>query len=393
MPWGALPRAALGNRTMLLWLAFALMTAATLALVLRPLAAAVATAPEPPGDPGAIAVYRDQLVEIEAQRAQGMLEPAEAEAARIEISRRLLAAAEGVPASAAGKPERVGRLALPIAAAVPLFALVVYLAYGSPGMPGQPHAAIVAARPQAAQIGELVARVEARLREAPQDGKGWDVIAPVYFKLGRFRDAQNAYQQANRILGESVARLAGFAEASVFAADGIVTEEARRAYTRILELEPGRIEARFWLALAREQDGDLAGAKVEYDSLVAEAPADAPWREAVAERARVVASRLSPPAGARPVPGPGADDIAAAQRMAPAERQRMIEGMVEGLAQRLKSNGRDLAGWQRLVRAYTVLERTDDAKSALAEARRIFAGDAPAMAELSKLAASMGLGS
>lgn len=379
---------------MLLWLAFAVMTAATLAVVLRPLAGAppAAEAPGAAVDAGTVAVYRDQLDEIEAQRAQGVLEATEAEAARIEVSRRLLSAAEGTSHAAAGA-QLVRKLTLPIAALVPVFTLVLYLAYGAPGMPGFPHAKPGAETPlQNVQIGDLVAKVEARLREAPQDGKGWDVIAPVYFKLGRFRDAQNAYQQASRLLGESVARLGGFAEASIFAADGIVTEDARRAYARILELEPGRIEARFWLALAREQDGDLAGAKTEYDKLVAEAPADAPWRASVAERSRLVADRLAgkPPA---PAPGPGSDDVAAAERMSPADRQRMIEGMVDGLAQRLKQNGRDLPGWLRLVRAYGVLKRTDDARAALAEARKIFADDARAIAELSQLAASMGLGS
>ena len=71
----------------------------------------------------------------------------------------------------------------------------------------------------------------------------------------------------------------------------------------------------------------------------------------------------------------------------------MIAGMVEGLAQRLKSNGSDLPGWLRLVNAYVVLERKDDARAALAEARRNFDGDAGALAELSKLAANLGIGS
>ena len=71
----------------------------------------------------------------------------------------------------------------------------------------------------------------------------------------------------------------------------------------------------------------------------------------------------------------------------------MVVGMVEGLAQRLKRDGRDLAGWQRLLQAYTVLGRRDDARAALAEARRNFEGDARALSDLSGLAAKLGLGS
>ncbi len=90
--------------------------------------------------------------------------------------------------------------------------------------------------------------MEARLREDPDQGKGWEVIAPVYLKLGRFRDAANAYANAARLNGETVALLAGRAEAAMLASDGIVTEEARTAYEKILKLEPRRVEPRFWLA-------------------------------------------------------------------------------------------------------------------------------------------------
>lgn len=380
---------------MLLWLFFALLTAATLVAVLRPLARSAGTGDTAAaGDPGTVAVYRDQLEEIERERARGILDSAETEAARIEIARRLLAAAEAPAAPATGTPAGLARkLAVPIGAFAPVLALAFYLVYGAPGMPAQPFAARTQEALQNAQVAQLVAKVETRLRDAPEDGKGWEVIAPVYFKLGRFRDAQNAYLQAGRLLGESVPRLGGFAEASIFAADGIVTEEARRAYARILELEPGRIEARFWLALAREQDGDLAGAKAEYEALVAAAPAEAPWRASVQERARALALRLANPPARPDAPGPSQDDVAAAERMSSADRQRMIEGMVEGLARRLKTDGRDLQGWLRLVRAYGVLQRTDEARAALAEARKVFAGDESAIKELAQLAASMGLGS
>src|SRR5262249_54082207 len=67
--------------------------------------------------------------------------------------------------------------------------------------------------------------------------------------------------------------------------------------------------------------------------------------------------------------------------------------MVEGLGARLKRDGRDLAGWQRLVNAYVVLGRKDDALSALADARKTFGGDEKALAELAALAKSLGLGS
>ena len=133
-------------------------------------------------------------------------------------------------------------------------------------------------------------------------------------------------------------RLAGFAEAAVLAADGVVGEEARLAFEKILKSEPGRPEPRFWLALAKEQDGKLADALADYKVLLAEAPAEAPWRGAVENRIAEVSERLGGaekvlPAGR----GPSATDVAAAEKLAPQDRARMIAQMVDGLAERLEA--------------------------------------------------------
>jgi cytochrome c-type biogenesis protein CcmH len=172
----------------------------------------------------------------------------------------------------------------------------------------------------------------------------------------------------------------------------VVTETARVAYEKILKLEPGRADARFWLALAKEQDGKLAEAVAEYKALLAESAAAAPWRAALEQRIAGVSQRLSGrPAPASP--GPTAEDVAAAETLSADDRARMIAGMVEGLARRLKRDGRDLAGWRRLVNAYVVLGRKDDALTALADARKSFGGDEKALAELAALAKRLGLGS
>ena len=122
-----------------------------------------------------------------------------------------------------------------------------------------------------AALANVIAQVEARLRKDPEQGKGWEAIAPVYLKLGRFRDAANAYANAARLNGETVALLAGRAEAAMLASDGVVTEEARVAYEKILQARARRMEPRFWLAMAKEQDGKLANALAAYKALLAEA--------------------------------------------------------------------------------------------------------------------------
>lgn len=378
---------------MLLWVIFALMTSVVLIAVLGPLSRPATRADD--AGTGALEVYRDQLAEVEAERARGLVETAEAEAARVEISRRLLASAAtpgGGAGAAAQMPEHRASLAVTAAVFVTLSSLGLYLAYGQPNMPSFPVAERQSGPLADAPLSQMIAKVEARLRAEPRDGDGWAVIAPVYFKLGRYKDAANAYAHAAEIKGETVDRLAGFADATVRAADGIVTEDARLAFQKILKLAPGQPQARFWLALAREQDGQVKEALAEYKAILAAGPADASWRPGIEQHIAEVSGRLSGTEKDAPR-GPTAQDVAAAQQLSDDQRTQMIAGMVDGLARRLERDGKDLAGWVRLVNAYAVLGRDDDARAALANARKQLGGDDKAMAELSALAQRLGFGS
>ena len=396
---------------MVLWIGFAVLTAVVVAALLRPLLAP--PAPDQAEASANAAVYRDQMAEIETERARGLIGEAEAEAARIEIARRLLAAADAngdeTPARARGG---TGTIAMVVAAALPVLAIVAYLAVGAPGQPGQPHAARsrASAPGTAPSTAQLIAKVEERLRAFPEDGRGWDVIAPVYFRLERYREAADAFQRALRLLGESPDRLAGIADSHVLANDGVVTEAARTAFARLRELAPDRMEPRFWLAVAAEQDGRFEEAATVYAQLLTEGDAAAPWRPTVVERWREVRGKLGLATAPEPVPPPtpaGKTDVAAdgrapalaksdvdAVQAMPAEaRTKMIEDMVAGLDQRLSRDGRDLEGWQRLIRAYTVLGRREDALAALARARTALAGEAPSLEALATLARTLGLAS
>ena len=382
-----------------LWLALAVLTAAVLIAVLRPLLRAADY--QPAASPADAAVYRDQLAEVDADRARGLIGGPEAAAAKTEIARRLLASAHSpragdIPATSPHLTDRAMRAAaVALAVATPLLAVVLYLFLGAPNMPGQPLSARLPAPFDTARVPELVARVEARLRSHPDDGNGWDVIAPVYLKQGRYRDAADAFSRATTLLGQSTRRLAGFAEATVLAHDGVVTEPARLAYEQLAALAPARPEPRFWLALAKEQGGLHAEAAAAYETLLREADGDASWRALVSERLAAVRAKLGAPADAAKVAdrGPTADDVAAAAALTPDVRAQFIEQMVAGLSARLEHDGTDLAGWQRLIRAYTVLGRNGDAATALTDARRNFAAQPKSLEQLDALARSLGLGS
>ena len=383
---------------MLLWIILACLTAIVLIALLRPLLSA--RADDPMREAFNAAVYRDQLEEVESDRMRGLIGDAEVEAARIEISRRLLAADgnKGAHDGARRLRSPAGAVMVGVAACLPLLALALYLAYGSPRLPDQPLAVRLQDPASDQNVAALVARVEARLRQHPEEGEGWDVIAPVYMGWRRYDDAAEAYGQAIRLLGESAKRLSGRGQALVLAKDGVVTEEARQALERAVALDPSLIEPRILLAIAKEQDGKFGEAIADWRALLATGQGDAPWRKMVESRIAADEARLAGEPEAAPVEdapkgqgAPTSEEIAAAQSMSPAERQAMIERMVKGLAERLEAEGDDLGGWLKLVKAYSVLDRKDDALKALARAKSQFAGDARAIEQLDALAAELGL--
>jgi cytochrome c-type biogenesis protein CcmH len=388
-----------GDRTkVLLWAIFAALTAAVLYALLRPLAGGGAS--DESRSAFNATVYRDQLGEVESDRERGLIGKGDAEAARVEIARRLLASdAEGNSASDASTRSSLRAVALGLAVALPLAVLSLYLVYGSPRLPDQPLVARLQDPTSDKNLAVLVARVEARLRQHPEEGEGWEVIAPVYMGWRRYTDAAEAYRQSIRLLGESPKRLASYGQALVLANNGVVTEDARKALERAITLDPELIEPRLVLIIAKEQDGKLAEAVEEWRKLLASAPADAPWRKLVEQRLAEDEAKLAgkgspakPEAAEAAAPkGPSPEDVAAAESMNPGDRQAMIETMVQRLADRLTQNGDDLAGWLKLVRAYTVLDRKDDALKALGKAKTQFSGNDAALRELDALASELGL--
>ncbi len=370
---------------MVLWILFAVLAAAVVWAVTRPLFAPTESDNLP--DDKEIAVYRDQLAAIETERADGLLGGAEAEGARIELARRLIRRAEDQErqGSASDPGNSLRQRVLYVAAALPVIGIAVYLAVGSPELPSRPYASRIDMPIDQATAADLVARVEAHLREHPDDGRGWDVLAPVYMRMGNLAQSADAFAKSMQLLGESPQRLGGFARANILLQNGIVNEPARVAYEKLLKLKPDSIEPQVWLAVAREQDGDLKGAQAEYQRLLP--GSEEPWKGLLNVRLAAVSEQLS---GKAPPDAPGAG---AAVNVSPADRDKMINQMVSGLAARLKENGNDLKGWMQLVRSYVVLGRREDAAGALANARGQFAGDDKSLAQLNDLAHSLGLGS
>jgi cytochrome c-type biogenesis protein CcmH len=271
--------------------------------------------------------------------------------------------------------------------ALPAVAVGLYLLFGSPFMSDRISGPSSAQQPS---IEQLVAQVEARLAQNPNEGRGWEVLAPIYLRLGRFDDAVKARRQALALNGESAERFAGLAEALIAAANGVITADALGALKSAVALDAEHVKARFYLGLAAEQDGRTKDAIAIWQALLDAAPADAPWAATVRGELARIAGGAKPPDAANP-PGPNEEQIAAAGELSPEQRTAMIKGMVERLAERLDKDGSDIDGWLRLVRSYMVLGERDRAIAAASQARRAFVGDPDKLKRIDALVKGLGL--
>lgn len=373
------------------WFVAALLTLAASLAVLLPLAGRSRS--DSSGREHDLEVYRDQLAELDRDAARGLIQPADAEQARAEIARRIIRLDSGE----AGKPRAVrlpaaGRL-LGAAAVlvVPLVSWGLYGMLGSPDIPSQPLQERLAQNPADSTVDELIARAEAHLTANPQDGRGWDVLAPVYLRMGRYDQAVTAYRNAIRLLGSTADREAGLGEAITDAGSGVVSAEAQQAFERALRLEKDYPKARFYLATGLVQDGKMAEAAAAWKDMLAALPPDSPWRKPTEEALAETRRRMNAVGADKPAPGPTQQDMDAAASMEPADRKAMIETMVAGLDEKLRQNPHDAEGWKRLLRSYLVLGRNDEARSALARGLDALGKTTDEGRQFAEFAASLGL--
>lgn len=437
---------------MIFWLLALMLVAAVGAMASRPLWTNAPPAPSRAAHD--VAMYRNQLSEVERDLARGALNAEEAEGARREIARRLLAADAALeregPIGAA--PERIAKTSLlAFFAPVLVACVVVYLILGDPSAPGQPLAlrdidaerkstqltqdaaearaapAIAAARSNAppailegAESAEktaaLITRMEAALAERPNDVQGRLLLARAFLRLDRPEKAWPLFARVIAIQGDDAepGLLAAMGEAMMRAANGYVSQEAEAALRRA----PAEPVSQYLIGVAEAQRGEMREAMERWARLYVAAP-QAPFASAVMLQIRTAAESLGldadaiearlkiaagggprrsadPSAGGDPsagagAPGPTSEDVEAAGDLSAEDRAAMIEGMVAGLAERLKDEPKDLDGWLRLLRAYGVLGRREAAETAFADARAAFADDEAALARLADAARAAGV--
>jgi len=358
---------------MMLWVIFVLLALATGALLVVPLLRRAA-------DPLArsafdLQVYREQLAELDRDKERGVLAADQAEAARTEIHRRILAAEETDSA-----PRSASRLQLPLALllglGLPLIAAVIYSRLGAPELPGKPFAARQAdpAFKMEALLGQLAAHLQAQ-----PDGDGYRRLGEGYMTLQRYQEAVEAFRQAQALGVQDGTMASSWGEAVTMTQGGMVGPEARHEFLQALAEDPHNPQARFYIGLGYAQIGEFNKAVAIWRDLEKDSGGDAPWLPALRQHIAEAAKQggfdpASVPPAAPEIPkGPEANPGAAAAiaSMAPEQRDATIRSMVDGLAAKLKDKPDDFDGWMRLAMSYKVLKETDKAKDAAVHAIKL----------------------
>ena len=392
----------------LICLLLALCVASVLALPLLRPDAGVAEAPD-------VDIYRAQLAEVDRDVERGTLDATEAERARTEIARRLLVASRARTASGTA-PAGWNRAA----AALTLLLVAggggwLYLALGAPDAPGQPialrleqaeemrrtrpdQAAFEAQAPELPAVEadpEYIAQIEqlrAIVPTRPDDLQGWELLARHEARLGNFAAAARAQERIVALRGDAVGtiELERLADLLVIAADGMVSPEAEAVARQVLDRDPGNGTATYILGALYFQTGRPDVAFRAWRGL-AESGEETFHAQMARQQIEAAAARAGIDYTLPETRGPSAEDMAAAQDMAPEDRTAMIEGMVGQLAERLATQGGPASEWARLIGAYGVLGETSKAAAIWGEAQLVFDGDEAALTTIRAAAQSAGV--
>jgi cytochrome c-type biogenesis protein CcmH len=248
----------------------------------------------------------------------------------------------------------------------------------------------------AGTIADMIASLQGRVREDPDNHQLWYILGLAQRDNGDFRQAELAFRRAMELSPQNPDYTAYLAEMMLLQDGRTPRAEAERLLRRVLELQPRNPQARYYLATMRDMRGDHRGAVDDLIALLREAPADAPWEaqvraatETIARQNNIdISSRLparrqpEPSSATRAIPGPNQQQLEQARNIPPGEQQRMAQGMVERLAARLRQNPRDANGWMMLMRSYMVQRQPDQAREALRSALAAFGNDAATQARL-----------
>ena len=253
-------------------------------------------------------VYADQLKEIDREEAAGLIDEADARMARLELQRRLLAAAPSDTAPEVNDMTNSDKLTLVASiVAIAIGSAAIYAVTGSPDVAAHPmgsrasqivNADLRNLETQArvpsqtasqgqslASVDDMIQRLETRLASEPDDVEGWRMLGWSKFRTGDTAGAAKAYARAVELDPDDSRILSVYGESLILSSGGYVSDTAADALRKAVALDPDDARARFLLGLKKQQDGDIEGTLDDWLQLLEDAPPGAEWFNDVYARA------------------------------------------------------------------------------------------------------------
>lgn len=233
-----------------------------------------------------IAVYRDQMKELEADRANGLLSEAQFETAKLELETRL--AGDALSIDDTPEPGRVSsrRLGYTLGAVLPAAAFGLYFWLGNPAsLIAMADAQPATAQPAAAGVqGEhdfvkMVQRVEEKTRTNPNDGEAWSMLAKTYGAMERWPEALQAYEKALKLLPQDASVLSGYAEALAITNNRVLAGKPMELVGKALEIDPDDIKGLELAGINAYQEENFAQASFFFKRLHKLMPPESPYAQ------------------------------------------------------------------------------------------------------------------
>ncbi|GAA0473750.1 hypothetical protein GCM10009096_13930 [Parasphingorhabdus litoris] len=269
---------------------------------------------------------------------------------------------------------------------------------------------------QAPSVNEVIAGLEKKLQDDPEDAESWRMLGWSYFETQKFAESATAMKRATTLDPKNPEYWSMLGEALVMASDGQqVPDDAADAFKKAVALDKSDPRARYFLAVQKDISGDHQGAINDWFALLEDTPADAPYAAdirrvigQVAEKENIdVAARLAKITPAAPtggistdgpqvataaIPGPSREQMQAAAALPAGQQEAMIANMVDGLDKRLQSNPNDANGWIMLMRSRMQLGQTAKAEKARADGLEAFKNDGAEAKRIREAASALGIG-
>lgn len=269
---------------------------------------------------------------------------------------------------------------------------------------------------EAPSVDEVIAGLEKKLQDDPEDAESWRMLGWSYFETQKFAESATAMKRATTLDPKNPEYWSMLGEALVMSSDGQqVPADAADAFKKALALDKSDPRARYFLAVQKDLSGDHKGAINDWFALLEDTPADAPYAEdirrvigQVAEKENIdVVARLAkvapaaatggistngPDVATAAIPGPSRQQMQEAAALPAGQQEAMIANMVEGLDKRLQSNPNDANGWIMLMRSRQQLGQTVQAKKAMADGLAAFKNDGAEAKRIREAAMALGIG-